>query len=742
MSRKLAYIARITDIQPIKDADRIEVATINGGWQVVIKRGLHAVNEQVVYFEIDSVIPADKNWIEFLRDTKNPEKPIRLRTRRFKKQISQGLVMPLSILSEYTTEIVFADDCDLTELLSVKLYDDIKEEERGFVSKSAKPLNPIVSYFMSFAWFRKLRYLFGFKRLHNFPTHLISKTDEERCLTGDTKIDTDIGRIRLGSIVNKKLKVKVKSYNTEENKVEYKEILEYQRLKTKEDMLRISFPFKNNTNRLNTITCSLDHKFYTDGGYAEAQDLKVNNIIYNIDTVYGEEALPFIYGMVLGDTHLFLDNRLSKNNCINDSIRINFTQGEKQLDYLKFKQQLFGKDFFKIREGKSGYSDNKIYQANLHLDKSISETLKKVCVKDRKFHVTEEFAGRLTPISLAFWYMDDGCLRHKNSDKASPRINIYSCSLSKEENEILVSTLNNKFGIECNVVKEKSYWAIYISTKGTKKFLSLITKYMHPSMRYKTLKDLESELFIIKDLVFKKSEGLLATKIKEISLIKNYNKSIYDITVKDNHNFFANRVLTHNCQNFPTFSTVHKDKEVCLLEKLDGSSASYLLHREKGLFNFKSQFYVCSRNLNLHKDNNSIWWRIAKSHNIGQKLKQYYGNIAVQGEIIGTSVQDNKYKLDGLDFYIFNVIDIDKSRYFTLEEKLKFCEDFGFKHVPIVGRAIIRETMTVQDMLELAKGQSVINSTTSREGLVIRRLDDDRQSFKAINNDFLIKYNM
>ena len=38
-------------------------------------------------------------------------------------------------------------------------------------------------------------------------------------------------------------------------------------------------------------------------------------------------------------------------------------------------------------------------------------------------------------------------------------------------------------------------------------------------------------------------------KIKRINIISN--EDVYDITVEDNHNFFANNLLVHNCAEEP-----------------------------------------------------------------------------------------------------------------------------------------------------------------------------------------------
>lgn len=44
-------------------------------------------------------------------------------------------------------------------------------------------------------------------------------------------------------------------------------------------------------------------------------------------------------------------------------------------------------------------------------------------------------------------------------------------------------------------------------------------------------------------------EIIKKTRIKKINVISNEN--VYDITVKDNHNFFANNILVHNCGEIP-----------------------------------------------------------------------------------------------------------------------------------------------------------------------------------------------
>lgn len=95
--RKLATIRRIDEINPIPNADAIEVATV-GGWNVVVKKGQFALNEFALFLEIDSWVPQE--IAPFLCKGKEPReymgvKGERLKTVRLRGQLSQGLLIPL-----------------------------------------------------------------------------------------------------------------------------------------------------------------------------------------------------------------------------------------------------------------------------------------------------------------------------------------------------------------------------------------------------------------------------------------------------------------------------------------------------------------------------------------------------------------------------------------------------------------------------------------------------------------------
>ena len=103
--RVLASVRVIKDISPIEGADKIEVATVDG-WKVVVAKDVgHKVGDMVIYCEIDSFLPIREEF-EFLRKSSykkmGDEEGFRLRTIKLKGQISQGLILPLSILENVT----------------------------------------------------------------------------------------------------------------------------------------------------------------------------------------------------------------------------------------------------------------------------------------------------------------------------------------------------------------------------------------------------------------------------------------------------------------------------------------------------------------------------------------------------------------------------------------------------------------------------------------------------------------
>jgi len=120
--RKLASIQYVHNITPIEGAEKIECVHVLG-WQCVANKGQFSIGDKCIYMEVDSFLPVCERF-EFLRASSFKENEImgagfRLKTMKFRGQISQGLVQPLEILPEGEYEI----GDDVTELLGIRKWE-------------------------------------------------------------------------------------------------------------------------------------------------------------------------------------------------------------------------------------------------------------------------------------------------------------------------------------------------------------------------------------------------------------------------------------------------------------------------------------------------------------------------------------------------------------------------------------------------------------------------------------------
>ena len=96
----------------------------------------------------------------------------------------------------------------------------------------------------------------------------------------------------------------------------------------------------------------------------------------------------------------------------------------------------------------------------------------------------------------------------------------------------------------------------------------------------------------------------------------------------------------------------YKGEECYITEKLDGSSIT--------VYRINGKFGVCSRNVDLSRGDNNFWNTVIK-HKLEEKFNENFPtgfNVALQGELVGPGIQGNKYELEDLDIYFFNLFDI------------------------------------------------------------------------------------
>lgn len=194
-------------------------------------------------------------------------------------------------------------------------------------------------------------------------------------------------------------------------------------------------------------------------------------------------------------------------------------------------------------------------------------------------------------------------------------------------------------------------------------------------------------------------------------------------------------------QNLIKYFKEHYDTEFEVTEKMDGTSCTVYLNN--------GEFGIGSRRYFLMEDPKNVLWSMARKLKLEEILRAIGKNIAIQMEYIGNGINNNRYKLNGGNFCIFDIYDIDSRRYYTHKERVELVEKIIgmidkenqklIYHVPIVEVSkIFQKYPTIDEMLAFANGESHKFKGIRREGYVCKSVDG-KVSFKIVSNSDLLK---
>jgi RNA ligase (TIGR02306 family) len=133
MERKLASIKKIDKITKHPNADSLEICHV-GGWKVITKIGEYTEGDLAVYFEVDSFLPIKEDF-EFLRKSSYKKmcdiEGFRLKTIKLRQELSQGLLLPLSILEKKDEIKIGTSKQPWGDQIQLGPYDDAIVIEEG-----------------------------------------------------------------------------------------------------------------------------------------------------------------------------------------------------------------------------------------------------------------------------------------------------------------------------------------------------------------------------------------------------------------------------------------------------------------------------------------------------------------------------------------------------------------------------------------------------------------------------------
>ena len=168
-----------------------------------------------------------------------------------------------------------------------------------------------------------------------------------------------------------------------------------------------------------------------------------------------------------------------------------------------------------------------------------------------------------------------------------------------------------------------------------------------------------------------------------------------------------------NIRSFPDTITELIGHPYYITRKDDGTSASYFL--------LKGEFGACSRNVHLKPSTTNLFWRLAEKYQIERHMREFFKDrdVAVQGEIVGPSINDNHLGLKESELHIFNVWFINERVYGDFSCLVDFTTT---TKIPMVDVLQIGNSFNydLKQLIQFANKQKYPNNSAPAEGIVLR----------------------
>lgn len=584
MSTHRVDIIEIKEVRPHSNAERLEIIPV-GGWQAVSKKGQFLPGDRAVYIQPDYTVPTSRPEFAFL--AKEGRDRHRLKAVRLRGVLSYGLLIPVpeELASRGIGDDVMAD-------LGIERYDP------PVVMAGAEDLPQD-------QWPNVYASKFDVESLQNYPNVIqdgepVIVTEKiHGCLLADARISmADGSRKRLCTVNVGETVLGVDGHG----KVIPTTVTNRFLNGVGGKWMRIRGP-RLGAGRGNSefsITCTSNHRFWNPetGKYVAASELKTGDAI---SLIRSEMALtPLQEQVLLG--------KLLGDGSMADAVTtasIHFGHREEDRDYLEWTCRALGDLDFGIREAQtSGYGTSMIRSRSTG-SAWVKERFGDFFSADGPKRVPEWVSDALTPIAVAFWYMDDGSLgTHEGQED---RASFATCAFTEDDCAILVRGLQ-RLGIMATIRTHDDYCRICMTADNAERLFLMVAPYIPPCMQRKLPERYRGSpgWLPTADRTYKPT--MITQHITDITPTENVY-SRYDLET-GTHNFFANGILVHN------------------------SNARYLF--QDGVF------YMGSRTRWLRPDANHAWRRAASR--IIEGWCQNHEGVVLYGEVYG-SVQSLKYGL-------------------------------------------------------------------------------------------------
>lgn len=753
-------VTRILEINPHPNpkVERLSIAKVFD-YDVIIGKGSYEVNQPVIYCPIASIIPHYIEEILFPPDSKIKLEKSRIRAIRIQGFVSQGMLILPSVIIEgiekgltedkysiantiiygkvaaYLKRIIATPEKylneDLQELLGIKKYKPPETVMKVGLPGQPKERNKNGDS----VYFRKYNGCTNIKWCPDLLQEGVSDIYITEKLHGCVRFDTTIqfvdGRkLTIKEIVDNNIEGEIWGVDEKTNSLIPSKIINWFNNGYSDNWYKVTF---SNTrgpkgNHYRSIYVTPNHQFYLADKhcYISVTDLKIDDTVLSFRDDYQISYInkEILTGILLGD------GSLNKN-------AITYGHKKDHAEYMKYIDESLGE--ISGNEQKSvlsGYGTIML-RGRTKAFNQIGDIFESWYLTEEK-QIPESII--LSPISLAFWYMDDGSLSHAEGQE--DRVTFATCGFNDESINNLISAFE-KINIIATPYKDTdNYNRIRLNADEAEKMFLYIAPYIPKCMQYKLPERYRNMNCIhFPSLTGKFKPKLIEQRILSVEPYTNHQNSYnvkYDLET-ESHNYIANNVVVHNSSwrayNGPT-------------------EVRSFWQRIKKFFGLlpKYTFYYGSNNVQLHNKPSTHKGFYKENHYLEMVNKYDIRNKLLPNEMVfaeliggGNSIQKNyNYGLkdDEKRIVVFDLMyqDGKTPRWATLAELKAFCVRTGLEMVPILYEGKWNRKLAesfVSGVSVYSKEQKV------REGIVIKSIDSDdpatKVKLKWINPEYLLK---
>jgi len=455
-----------------------------------------------------------------------------------------------------------------------------------------------------------------------------------------------------------------------------------------------------------SIKCTNDHKIWKVGAeYTKASDLQINDEVLLLRTELSIQPIyeQILIGKMLGDGSIHKSG---------DSMAVDWGHANKE--YTIWMDNILGE----VSRGISG-SITSGYGSEIHRGGTvfrwhIAELFKNFFNSENVKIVPPCLPEIITPLAIAYWYMDDGSLSHEKNQE--DRALFAVCGFDKDSVCVLQKCLKN-MGINSEqYLSEKEHLRIRLNSNDSERMFLLISPYIPECMQYKLPERYRGCKPWLPAIGKSYKTWLVPQKINNINNLEECPNE-HDLCTETS-NFFVSDVLVHN-------SNSRVGVVLCADEQFEGYATWQLMGGSHGTrrkeFNDKGirskywfPFSINGEERPMQKMLDEI------------RLKENaVFSVIVFGEIFGPGIQDMHYGQKGLAYRIFDIA-VD-GKYLNWDKTVEYVDaynEFDIRVVPV----LYRGPFSMQVMNQFVDGPTTVvdspdkveQSFKGREGIVIK----------------------